>query len=380
MSKCLLLCTDNLIDEVVANTFKSSEQTLFPVSNTVDLNRRKRVWRSNGHWEIVSGSNTIIFRETALVNLTATVTPGDYSSTTLFMAALKTALEAAGDSTYTVSLTATGKFSIVSSGGGGGGIFQIIWPSSTAMAGILGYSPAASDVGALTYTADVLRIATDEWIVWDLAFPTNPNAFIAVGDRNTGLKISPSATIRIQGNTTDEWSSPQVDLTVPYFDRILAKWDEDGLAGSASYGYRYWRFKIQDVSNVYSYVEIGGIFLGLTYATTRGAAVFPMGFNGIDRSDIIQAEGGQKYSFTAPKSQSFEIQWDALTKDESETLDQFYQSYGKQECFFVIFDNPEAFSTDSEKWVRLCRFTNDNQNRLSTANFFDSRWAIEEAI
>ena len=101
---------ENFADSAIVSSFSaSSEQAAFPASNMQNKQRRGKVWRSNGFWEVVAGSNTIVFRETTAVDLTATVDASEYGSSTAFFAALVTALNGApsAGSTYTAVADAT---------------------------------------------------------------------------------------------------------------------------------------------------------------------------------------------------------------------------------------------------------------------------------
>lgn len=104
--------------------------------------------------EIENGVNdTITFLETLATPLTATITAGVYSWGELAYR-VKTALEAAGASTYTVTYShATRKYTITSDGLGGGGIFRLDVGATTDDAlPTLGYT--VDTTGALTYTSD----------------------------------------------------------------------------------------------------------------------------------------------------------------------------------------------------------------------------------
>src|SRR5690606_10868250 len=140
--------------DYVANATKSSQATGYPASNALNVDKRRRVWRSSGYWLVEEGSNKIVFRETAGVDLEAEVAAGEYTSDTTFLAAIKTALEAAGDSTYTVERdSTTGRIKITSNGVGGDGILQLMWSDadSAGMAALLGFSTSGDDTGALSY-------------------------------------------------------------------------------------------------------------------------------------------------------------------------------------------------------------------------------------
>ncbi len=107
-------------------------------------------------FRIVLGTNDdIIFEETNGTDITATIAPGTYTGSTL-AAAIETALEVLGVSDYTVSYNATtDRFTITSDGSGGGGILDIEWDNAgSTAAATLGFSAAAEDTGALSYSGD----------------------------------------------------------------------------------------------------------------------------------------------------------------------------------------------------------------------------------
>ncbi len=367
--------------ETMANRLYSSQQTAYPADNAYDIDRRKRVWRTNGYWNIESGSNTIVFRETLLTDLTATITVDEYASDTLLFAAIKTALEAAGDSTYTVSRDGTtNNIQVASNGGGGGGIFQIIWTSSTAMAGILGYDAASDDTGALTYDADVLKLHTVERLTFDFGFPVNPTMFIAVNARNSPLQVSPSATIKLKANYTDSWSAPPEEFSVTYRENVLTHINEDGIAQLETYGYRYWAFEVVDASNPDGYIELGAVCLASHTTLTRGCPGFPFANSYEDRTVVSFSDGGQTLPGIRAKYQQFVLDWEALDKASFEALESVFEIYGLHSSFFIAMDQENAFSTDGETWVRLVKFSAAPEARLISPGNWSISWNLREEL
>src|SRR3990167_10696644 len=229
--QCFTIWDENWATEQYANFYNSSADASFPITNVRDGDRRTKYWRTAGYWNIVSGDNTIVFQETSAVNITATITAAEYTSTTSFIAAVKSALDAAGDSTYTVSQDATtDKLKIVSNGAGGGGIFSLIWThaDSTDMAAVMGFDTASDQTGAITYTADVLKIHTNEFITIDLGMAGNPRGFALIYDRNNPLPLSPDATITLQGNETNAWSDPSFSQSIEFDTESLSFVNADG--------------------------------------------------------------------------------------------------------------------------------------------------------
>lgn len=373
------LMNDNFVDtELVSHLTKSSEQAAFPVLNVFNKQRRSKVWRSNGYWVITASNQTIVFQETNAVDLTALVATGTYTSTTSLLAAIKAALEVAGASTYTVSVdTSTLKIKIVSNGAGGGGILSIVWTSSTAMATLLGYDPLTNDTGSLTYLADVLRIHQDEWIQWDFGMSNNPKAFILIGARNDAIKISPSATLLLQGNETSNWTTPNTSITLTYGDSVISEFNTAGLFNEAM---RYARLKITDLDNPLGYVEIGAIYLGDVYESTRGQVQFPFQGSFIDRSETSFSEGGQTFSDIREKSESFSINWFGLTYAEKEVIETLFNEFGTSIPFFISFDPMGNFSSQDNYYVRYVKFESEPNYELVSPNNFQLSMTLREEL
>lgn len=381
MAKVRLTTTNYLDPELVSNSYVSSAQAAFPVSNLYNAQRRSKVWRSNGHWEITEANQTIVFRETAGgPDLTATVAVADYSSTTAFCTAVKAALEATGASTYTVSADAmTQKITIASNGGGGDGVLTLRWTAvaSAGFAAATGFANDIDDTGALSYTADELKIHTDEWIKWDFGISTNPTAFVLIGPRNSPIKISPNAVIRLQGNETDAWSSPSFNVVLPYDDEVIARFNGEGLFDEAL---RYGRLQVIDPSNSNGYVEIGSLFFGIYFEPERGAAVFPLSGQPIDRSTTTFSEGGQTFADRRQKTEQFQLAWQHLTFAEKDELDAVFDLFGTSDPLFAVLDPDLAFSSRASKYIRYVKFESSPQWSLVTPNDFSYAMTMREEL
>lgn len=381
MTQVRLTTTNYLDPDRVSNSYVSSAQAAFPVSNLYNAQRRSKVWRSNGHWEVTADNQTVVFRETAAgPDLVATVATGDYASTTAFCAAVKAALEVAGASTYTVAPDATTKkLEITSNGIGGDNTLTLRWTAaaSAGFAATAGFATDIDDSGLLTYTADELRIHTDEWIKWDFGISSNPTAFILIGQRNSPIKISPSAELRLQGNETNAWGAPSFDQVLTYDDAVIAVFDAAGLHTEPL---RYWRLKVVDASNPNGFVEIGSLFLGIFFEPTRGAAVFPLQAQPVDRSTTTFSEGGQTFADRRQKTERFDLQWEHLTYSEKEELDAVFDEFGVSNPFFAIMDPDTVFSSRASKYIRYVKFETDPQWSLVTPNNFSYAMTLREEL
>jgi hypothetical protein len=374
----VIIMTDNFIDPSVVSTASvSSEQTPFPAVNVYNAQRRSKVWRSNGYWEITTSNNTIVFEETVGVELTAVLTPGEYNSDALLFTEIKSQMEAVGGSNYTVSRdTSTSKIKITSDGVGGAGIFKIDWNLSTASS-TLGFDETSTDSGALTYVADVLKIGSYEWFKWDMGISSNPNAFILIGKKTEPIAITPSAVLTLQGNETDTWTNPSYSKTLGYSDSAISVLSDNGLHSEPL---RYWRLKLEDSSNPQGFIEIGSLFLGDFFKPVRGAVQFPFAGKYVDRSNTVFSEGGQSFSDIREKTEQFELNWFGLTVLEKEEIDQHFENYGVSIPFFVCFDKDEVFSSDANYYIRYVKFSDDPSYKLTSPGVFECSMSLREEL
>lgn len=371
---------NNYLDpDLIANEDFSSEQASFPAANALNLERRSKTWRTGGHWEITASNNTLRFFDQLGVPLDAVVPVGKYTSTTSFLSALETAMDSVGVANHTVEIdSTTSKVRISSDLSGGATLFAIVWPVST-IGDVLGFDPSTNDSGASSYLADFLRIHTDEYYEFDFGIETLPTAFALVGPRNEPIKISPNATIKIQGNETNDWTSPSADITVNYDPETLCAVNADGLWPTG--GLRYARLQIIDKDNPVGFVEVGALFLGTYFEGTRGKVQFPLRADKVDRSRTVTSEGGQTYSDIRQKTERFSIEWFGLTVAEKEEIDLIFDDLGTSQPFFVQLDsNPNlGFSGRKEKYVRYVKFERAPTWALeSPKNFTCSMTLLEE--
>lgn len=382
MAECgVKLCFSNYIDkDILAYYEATSAQAAFPLLNAFNTQRRSKVWRSAGYFNVTASNNTIIFRESAGVDLTATITVAEYTSISAMCAAIKTALDAAGDSTYTVTnSSSTGfKFQIVSNGSGGGGVFHLMLADGAFTAEtLLGFSNASSLTDSnLTRLSDFTTINSSEAILWDMGLVTNPKTFILVGPRNEPLKISPSATIKLQANNADAWTAPPFEVTLTYADTAILRTSETGIGDMP---YRYWRLLVED-QNPLGYIEVGAFFLGNYFNPSRGRVQFPLNVTTIDNSDTITSEGGQTYSDIKQTTASYQLRWFGLQKADIEEFEEQFQAYGANKPFFVVMDSDAVFSSASSRRVLFAKIVGDPSWELISPDNFGLSMNIVEVL
>lgn len=383
---CVRICsTDYLSPDTVVSTSVTSENPLFPESNLY-TERRTQVWRSSGHFLIVDGENEIIFQETTGVDLTATVTPGAYTSSTL-CTAVKSALEAAGDSTYTVTYGSDFfdyRFKIATNGAGGSGQMRLRFDLSTDMADVLGFDAALANGAPFGYVnADEIRIHTDERIVWDFGIPTDPKGFVAIGPRNYAIKLTSAAVIKLQANSSDDWDSPAFSVTLDYNEKAISTWGDvvsqviEGISGTP---YRFWSLQIIDPTNPLGYVELGKVFLGDVFTSQRGQVQFPLQQQDVDLTEVIVTENGVIISDRGAKTESLGFGWNGLTSSEKEGLELLWRFYGKSVPFFISLDPYGVFSSDPSEYIRYVRFQQEPSKSLTSANYWAYTMSVREEL
>ncbi|MDZ4678396.1 MAG: hypothetical protein SGI74_12905 [Oligoflexia bacterium] len=374
------ILAENLIDpEILVQGIPSSENPSFPAVNVYNKKRRSKVWRTQGFWEITSLNNKLIFRETTTVDLTATIAVSNYASTVLLMAAIKAALEVAGASVYTITQDLISKkIKVTSDGLGGGGIFELINTDVlSTLASVIGFDISTDKTGALTYTADFLKIHTKEFLTLDLGISTNPQCFLLIGKRNAPIQFSSSATLKLQANATDAWTSPTFETTLTYNEKTILLINPTGLSPTPL---RYWRLLIQDSANPNGFIEIGSLYLGNFYSTQRGAAQFPLKSSFVDRSTSVISEGGQIFSGVREKTQEFSLDWNGLTYSELEVFNDIFQKMGTSVPFFVILDPDGAFSSSQNFYSRYVKFSSDPNFLLESPNNFSFSMQLREEL
>jgi hypothetical protein len=137
-----------------------------------------------------------------------------------------------------------------------------------------------------------------------------------------------SATVKIQANATDVWTSPSVDQALTYtkddrrsteLGRNVGTWSHQF---SSTESYQYWRLYIDDSSNPDTYLELGFMFMD-------EATVFPgMSVNQVfmrnTTSETQFSTSGQAYGLKRLQYNMVSFNFPAVTETQKTTLDTFY--------------------------------------------------------
>jgi hypothetical protein len=149
--------------------------------------------------------------------------------------------------------------------------------------------------------------------------------------------FSPSATVKIQANTTNSWTSPPVDVTLTLAELIVYFW-------STSKTYRYWRVYVEDTAPVTNYLEIGRIFLGPYFTPSVNLSIdYQKTFE--DPSDLLLSDGGQLSTNQKTRYRTLQIQFQYLPPDDVTEFETMFLTCGLGKELFFTRDRDSGIST-----------------------------------
>jgi len=201
-----------------------------------------------GYFYISSTTNKIDFNEGS-GELTATISTGAYSASSL-ATAIQNALNSVGSLTYTVSYSdTTNKFTISASG-----TFSLLWKTGTNSAQTIGkhigFDISADDTGQSSYVADSIRIHNLVAPRFTLSSAVSSTCCVVFG-----LNLTSSYQIlQLERYTGSAWSSIGNFLYDSSKGKAIVFYDS---VSSDKY-----RITIRDWENPDGYVEVGTILLG----------------------------------------------------------------------------------------------------------------------
>ena len=152
----------------------------------------------------------------------------------------------------------------------------------------------------------------------------NPNcAFIA------GTNLSSSAIVKIQGNNTDIWTSPSVEIVLENNNGVSYTFSDNFSA------MRYWRFSIEDGSNIDGYIELGRAWIG--EAITVSVPYISFVEKRINTSEATISISGQPYGDVGYVYRSWEMSYPYWDNTEKANIEIFADYVNKSLPFFTQF-------------------------------------------
>jgi hypothetical protein len=360
-------------DSTVSITATSSDVS-FPVSN-LSSKFRSRAWRSSGYFKITDSNKYIDFAEAiAGPELTATITEGEYTATTL-AAAIKSALEAPGANTYTVTYDdADGYWTIASSGSD----LELRGDTGTNSAntalGVIGFDTSTDYTGAATYEGAYAALHTEEAILFDLKTAEPIDSFALVFDPRIGCNLSGEAVVTLQASATNAWDTPGVSQVLTFNEEIEVYQH----FFSAPQEYRYWRVKIVDPRNPDLYVSLHAVVLGYGLVLDHGAeAGFSIGF--VDQSKTQENDYGYRFSDTYPPIKNIAFDLAFMPQADLENLSDAFERVGNVVPVYCSLDALDEL-LDPVRFSVYGYIKGDLKAKSRFMDNFDIPLVIEEAV
>jgi hypothetical protein len=224
-----------------------------------------------------------------------------------------------------------------SSDGAGGHIFKLRWATgtnaSTSVGTTIGFDVSTDDSGSLSYTADYVRVHSEEWIVNDLGSAQSVQAF-ALKFHN----LQAGATARIQGHTANSWGSPDINVTLTVTaDVMIYFW-------SSAQSKRYWRYYVKDADNPDLYTEAGCIYLGPMFSPSVNLRRdYKKGTE--DPSEILFSDGGQISSNQRTRYRTIDLVFEYINASDLASFEAMFMDRGLSLPLFFVKDRDLAAST-----------------------------------
>lgn len=169
-------------------------------------------------------------------------------------------------------------------------------------------------------------------VVFDLLTTEAVDSIAMFWPKEDGIRLSNTATVKIQANATDEWSSPAVDQEVTI--------DNTYMLGShfftSDQSYRYWSLLIEDEGNAYDYVEIGQVWIGKSLEIDPAQNGFK--FRLVDRSKVATTDFGHDYVDEYPDVATLEFGYRYLEYGTVQVLENAFRANGRKKPVLVVMD------------------------------------------
>jgi hypothetical protein len=374
MGNFIKFMVENFIDEDLANDFSVSSENASYIAENVRNAFRANVWRSKaGYFNVTALNKDFVINDGT--DKTISLTEASYTLASDLATDIQTQLNASSTDFTVAYSTSTNKFTISRTSN-----FSILWTNAlTTAAELLGFDDSADDTGTDTYEADSARICyPGEWLKIDFGTAKNPKGIIILDKKGDIIKISPSAVITLQANSSDSWASPAYEKVLTYGEDNIVEIDTDGLFDTT---YRYARLLIEDLENALGYVQLGVLYLGDVYELESSTVQRDFQEEFEDLSEIQQSESGEEYAdIKAQRSLYSSVNIQLCTKTDVNTIMNIFQEFGTHTPFFVSIDSTAQVTDDINEWTKYVKFTSPPSKQYVTNNRWNVSFSLKEVI
>lgn len=319
------LIYDNFSQQQSTVVGKSSESIYFPASN-IKHEFRSKEWRSsNSGYFKVNGSTSIEFTDSTSATHTVSISAGVYSASTL-ATEIKAKLESATSQDFTVFKSDTSGLWTIESDLD----FSLHNTSSSFLFVYCGFD--SSDYsGSNEYTGSRIAIHTEEFLTFDLRTTEEIDSVVMLWPKGK-YKLSQNAEIYVQGNATNEWSSPAFNQLMT----VSEDYETTSLYLTNPESYRYWRVKIVDAANPCLYVSLGVLILGKAETLQNPDNGFT--WNISDTSNVTSNDFGNTWVDEFPQLNTLSMNFNLLDYEVAEALEKMFKVCGNRKPVFIALE------------------------------------------
>jgi hypothetical protein len=188
-----------------------------------------------------------------------------------------------------------------------------------------------------------------EWWKWDLGAARNVRYFIFWNHN-----FSPNASIRLQANSIDNWTSPAIDVYINSMPEKIVKIFE------TVNSYRWWRLIVEDSGNSEGYLQGGYAFLGDFLETGRYFSEIQI--TDIDPSKLVESDDGQASAILKSKYWIKKYDFQGLSENDINALREAFDYLGKANSFYIHENSNDESSIiyvrTNIDWSYSCIFKN----------------------
>lgn len=343
MAGSFRMLSTNLLHSSGSTLTASSSAATLPVSFLLDQLKSKP-WRSGTGWDIVEGVNDRIDFTEGATPFVATIAPGNYSTGTLMSAAIKTAMEAAGAFTYTVTYSgATKKFTIA-----GSSSYTIEWQTGAdqlrSVGPDLGFT-VADDTGGGPYTSDGGVYQSRHWVTLSLASEQLARHAALINHNFSG-----TSTVQIEASEDPSFGLIEtiIDTSVESGDMLIFN---ESAGDELLFTDQYWRLVITDRINPDGFAEVGCWILGEPVTTSVRPSI-NYSKSRDELSAITQAIDGANHSDQRPSRHMHGLEWLSIEDADLAILEGVQEENPPGTNFLLLFNSEDPADVVYGFWAK----------------------------
>jgi hypothetical protein len=193
---------------------------------------------------------------------------------------------------------------------------------------------------------------TSEWVVFDLSTTEAIDSVVLMWSKEDGILLSNTATVTIQANATNVWTSPAVSQVLT----INNTYELASYYFTSAQNYRYWRVLITDPGNPNGFLELGVCWLGKGLVIDNAQNGFT--FQLVDTSKLSVTPFGNVYVDEYPILALMSFSYQYLSYSMMQILENAYRTNGNRDPVMVCLD-AEGATFDKDHYTVYGHFGND---------------------